>query len=30
MENYFNPAMIVDLQARALGGIREINEKVKK
>jgi len=30
MRNYFNPALIVDLKARALKGIQEIQEKVKQ
>ncbi|MCJ7482260.1 MAG: hypothetical protein MUO31_04780, partial [Thermodesulfovibrionales bacterium] len=29
MRNYFNPALIVDLEARAMQGISEIREKVK-
>jgi intergrase/recombinase len=29
MRNYFNPALITDLQARALQGIQEIQQKVK-
>jgi intergrase/recombinase len=29
MRNYFNPALIVDLEARAFQGIQEIQEKVK-
>jgi hypothetical protein len=29
MRNYFNPALIGDLEARAIKGIQEIQEKVR-